>query len=53
MINKQTLKFKKLTNEEIVMTTPTKCSYVDEDFFNNEMGEKDCKEGSLTYAVKM
>ena len=50
MINKQTLKIKSIDNDEILKAAPSSCSYVDEDFFKQELGEDPENPSCITHS---
>ena len=53
MVNKQTIQLKMADNEELVKVSPSKSSYVDDNYFENVMGEDQTNLKYLTYAVQM
>ena len=57
MQNKQTLKLvrtrKQTESTDILVCTPSSCSYVDDEYFELKMGEAANDPGSLTFAVNI
>jgi hypothetical protein len=51
MVNKQTLKIKSAEDEMIVATSPSRCSYVDGDYFRDIMRENHNDPSFLTFPV--
>ena len=51
MVNKQTLKIQSAEDEVIVATSPSRCSYVDGDYFRDVMGERHTDTSFLTFPV--
>jgi len=51
MLNKQTIHLKKSEGYEIVKVSPSRTQYVDDCFFESEMGEDKYNQNFQTYAV--
>ena len=53
MLNKQTLKIKEAEDDQFVKTQGHSCSYVDGDYFRDEIGEKVDDPEYLTFPVRV
>ena len=53
MLNKQTLKLQKRQEQEIMVVQPSGCSYIDDLYFSEVLGEKQGGDDLRTYAVRI